>query len=224
MAVTEFALLPLKSRGDLPSDFTALLEECQKTQDEWILSRNPSFPKDRTARGTAMFQQLEDPSVLLITAQWSSPDGHKEWIASPENTSAMKRLAAYLDTEGEKHVGLFHLDAEVLTDFDAGTQKSALAAPVISVGRFTTKDGTRDEFQKVFDDARWITEEVSQPYPLRGGWRIEKKEGKDEFVTFCGWNSVDHHMSALQHERWAEWEAAQKHLERADVRHYKRVI
>lgn len=224
MAVTEFALLPLKSRGDLPAELATLLEQAQQTQDEWVLSRNPSLPKDRTARGTAMYQQLEDPSVLLITAQWPSPDGHKEWISSSENTSAMGQLQPYLDLEGDKHVGLFHLDAEILTDYDPETQKTALSAPIISVGRFTAKDGTREDFQKAFDGAKWVVEDVSKPYPLRGGWRIEKKKDKEEFITFCGWESVDHHMSALKHENWSEWTAMQEFFERADIRHYKRVI
>ncbi|KAH7358890.1 hypothetical protein B0T11DRAFT_109561 [Plectosphaerella cucumerina] len=225
MTVTEFALLPLKSRGPLPADLIALLEEAQKTQDAWVQARNPSQPlQTREARGTAMLQQLEDPSVLLITTLWPSPDGHKEWIASPENTSTMKALSPYLDTAGERHVTLFHLDATPLTDFDPTSQTSALLAPVLSVGRFTAREGAKSAFQDAFDAARWVVEDVSKPYPLRGGWRIERKRDTDEFITFCGWESVDQHMSAMQHESWHSWTAAQAHLSTADVRHYKRIV
>lgn len=225
MVVTEFALLPLKSRGALPAELAALLEEAQKTQDAWVRAReNPAQPETtREARGTAMFQQLEDPSVLLITTQWPSPDGHKEWIASPENTATMKTLAPFLDTAGERHVTLFHLDAEALTDLAEG-QTTVLKAPVISVGRFTAREDAREAFQQAFDAARWIVEDVSRPYPLRGGWRIERKRDTDEFVTFCGWTSVEQHMSAMQHKEWDTWKAAQQHISTADIRHYKRVV
>ncbi|KAH6689001.1 hypothetical protein F5X68DRAFT_275026 [Plectosphaerella plurivora] len=224
MTVTEFALLPLKSRGPIPAELAALLEEAQKTQDAWVHARDPSKPADRDARGTAMLQQLEDPSVLLITTQWASPEAHKEWIASSENTATMKSLALYLDIAGERHVTLFHLDATPLTDLDRTTQTSALSAPILSVGRFTAREGAKTAFQNAFDAARWIVEDVSKPYPLRGGWRIERKRDVDEFITFCGWTSVDQHMSAMQHEEWHTWAAAQAHLSTADVRHYKRVV
>ncbi|KAM0278148.1 hypothetical protein ACHAQH_005346 [Verticillium albo-atrum] len=226
MAVTEFAILPLKTKDELSPDLLALLENCQSIQDAWVLKDNPSLPADRTARGTSMYRQLEDPTALLLTAQWDSPAAHGRWIASSENASVMADLGPHLDTQGEKDVVFFHLDAAVFTGWKP-EETSLLEAPVMSVGRFGVESGRREEFQETFDGAKGVVEEVSRPFPLRGAWRIErdeKEEGREEFVMYCGWASVDEHMSSGQHPRYVEFQALQKLVSTADIRHYKRVI
>ncbi|KAM0328502.1 hypothetical protein ACHAQA_004909 [Verticillium albo-atrum] len=224
MAVTEFAVLPLKTKDELSPELLALLEKCQSIQDAWVLQDDPSLPVDRTARGTSMYRQLEDPTALLLTAQWASPAAHGRWIASPDNASIMTELGPHLDLEGEKAVVFFHLDAAVMTGWGPG-ERSVLEAPVLSVGRYGVAADGRAAFQETFDGAKGVVEEASRPFPLRGGWRIEKEEeGKEEFVMYGGWASVDEHMASVQHPRQAEFQALQKLVSTVDIRHYARII
>ncbi|PNH40893.1 hypothetical protein VD0004_g6156 [Verticillium dahliae] len=226
MVVSELAILPLTAKNELSSEFLALLERFQATRDAWVLKDDPSLPADRMARGTSMYRQLEDPTVLLLTAQWESPEAHSRWIASAENASVMADLSPHLDTQGERAVVFFHLEGPVFTSLRPD-ERSLLEAPVMSVGRFSVGNEKRDEFQRTFDETKDVVEDVARPYPLRGAWRIEKDEreaGRDEFVMYCGWASVDEHMSSGQHPRYAAFQALQKLVSSADIRHYQRII
>ncbi|KAG7115295.1 hypothetical protein HYQ44_007813 [Verticillium longisporum] len=171
MVVSELAILPLTAKNELSSEFLALLERCQATRDAWVLKDDPSLPADRTARGTSMYRQLEDPTVLLLTAQWESPEAHSRWIASAENASVMADLSPHLDTQGERAGDFFHLEGPVFTSLRPD-ERSLLEAPVMSVGRCSVGNEKRDEFQRTFDETKDVVEDVARPYPLRGAWRI----------------------------------------------------
>ncbi|KAF4808918.1 hypothetical protein CGCSCA5_v011914 [Colletotrichum siamense] len=273
MAVTELALLQFK---ELPNEETKeLLDYCQTVQDTWVLRQKPGLPPKRVERGTAILQQVEDPSVLLLAAQWDSPEAHHEWIVSPENQNVMGKLTPLIHREGPRAVLFFHIDTPIFVpgqstpaatadgeaktggDEAAAAAESAeaeskdkepeapaaaenkaegkkkaedeppnlLTAPVVSVGRFGVRPERREEFVKKYAEAKWVVEDASKPYPVRGGWRIERAvDGTEEFVMYCGWSSVEQHKAIAQHEGFKEWAGIQEFVTGTDIWHYKRIM
>ncbi|KAJ0307572.1 hypothetical protein COL5a_000430 [Colletotrichum fioriniae] len=263
MAVTELALLQFK--GPLTEEVKELMDYCQTVQDTWVLRQKPGLPPTRIERGTAILQQVEDPTVVLLAAQWDSPQAHGEWIASPENQNVMAKLMPHIHIEGPRSVLFFHIDAPVFakstsappetkegaaeaeTDSKGkqpeatvpeveeskveGKKKaqdeppSLLTAPVLSVGRFGVKSEKKEEFVKKYAEAKWIVEESSKPFPVRGGWRIEKAaEDLEEYVMYCGWETVEQHKAIAEHEGFKEWAGIQEFVTGTDIWHYKRLM
>uniref|UniRef100_L2FN85 ABM domain-containing protein n=1 Tax=Colletotrichum fructicola (strain Nara gc5) TaxID=1213859 RepID=L2FN85_COLFN len=252
MAVTELALLQFK---ELPNEETKeLLDYCQTVQDTWVLRQKPGLPPKRVERGTAILQQVEDPSVLLLAAQWDSPEAHHEWIVSPENQNVMGKLTPLIHREGPRAVLFFHIDTPIFrppaaesaeaeskdkepeapaaAENKAEGKKKAedeppnlLTAPVVSVGRFGVRPERKEEFVKKYAEAKWVVEDASKPYPVRGGWRIERAvDGTEEFVMYCGWSSVEQHKAIAQHEGFKEWAGIQEFVTGTDIWHYKRIM
>ncbi|KAF6819118.1 hypothetical protein CSOJ01_01503 [Colletotrichum sojae] len=276
MSVTELALLQFKE--PITGEVKELLDYCQTVQDTWVLRQKPGLPPTRVARGTAILQQIEDPKILLLAAQWDSPQAHFEWIASPENANVMSKLTPLIHTEGPRAVLFFHIDAPIFaelpaeptaaappaagseaaaTDTEAGAEApepkgkepeapataeqgesksegktkaedeplSLLTAPVLSVGRFGVRPERKEEFIKKYAEAKWVVEEVSKPYPVRTGWRIEKAvDGVEEFVMYCGWSSVEHHKSIAEQKGFKEWAEIQEFVTGTDIWHYQRIM
>ncbi|KAK2048549.1 hypothetical protein LZ31DRAFT_550253 [Colletotrichum somersetense] len=276
MTVTEFALLQFKE--PLTEELKELMDYCQTVQDTWVLRQQPGLPPNRVDRGTAMLQQVEDPSVILIAAQWDSPQAHGEWIASPENQNVMAKLMPHIHVEGPRAVLFFHLDAPIFaapvtqptqasgehvggdggdaaaeaeskteTDAEAASKgkepeapaaaaareeskadagpPSLLTAPVLSVGRFGVRSEKKKDFTSKYAEAKSFVEEAARPYPVRGGWRIEKAaEDLEEFVMYCGWSTVEQHKAIAQREGFKEWAGIQEFVTGTDIWHYQRII
>ncbi|EFQ29722.1 hypothetical protein CGRA01v4_03791 [Colletotrichum graminicola] len=246
MTVTEFALLQLKE--PLTEEFKELLDYCQTVQDTWVLRQQPGLPPTRIDRGTAILQQVEDPSVILIAAQWDSLQAHLEWLASPENQNVMAKLMPRIHVEGPRAVLFFHVDAPIFatpvtpptqadgaapeTESKAEGKKKAedkppslLTAPVLSVGRFGVRSEKKEDFTSKYDESKWVVEEAARPYPVRGGWRMEKaSEDHEEFVMYCGWSTVEQHKAIAQREGFKEWAGIQEFVTGTDIWHYQRIM
>ncbi|KXH62328.1 hypothetical protein CSAL01_06176 [Colletotrichum salicis] len=262
MAVTELALFQFKE--PLTEEVKELMDYCQTVQDTWVLRQKPGLPPTRIERGTAILQQVEDPTVILLAAQWDSPQAHGEWIASPENQNVMAKLMPHIHIEGPRSVLFFHIDAPIFAkptsapsetkDGAAGAEAeskdkqpeapapeeeskaegkkkaqdeppSLLTAPVLSVGRFGVKSEKKEEFVKKYAEAKWVVEESSKPFPVRGGWRIEKAaEDLEEYVMYCGWETVEQHKAIAEREGFKEWAGIQEFVTGTDIWHYKRLM
>ncbi|WYZ38555.1 hypothetical protein EsH8_III_000469 [Colletotrichum jinshuiense] len=267
MAVTELALLQFKE--SLTEELKELMDYCQTVQDTWVLRQKPGLPPSRIDRGTAILQQIEDPRVILLVAQWDSPQAHGEWIASPENQNVMAKLRPHIHVEGPQGVLFFHIDAAIFAnptrtqatedskvgndEEAAGTESeskdkspevptpeeskaegkkkavdeplSLLTAPVLSVGRFGVRSECKEEFVKKYAEAKWVVEDYSKPYPVRGGWRIERAaENLEEYVMYCGWSSVEQHKEIAQQEGFKEWAGIQEFVTGTDIWHYQRIM
>ncbi|KAF9881089.1 hypothetical protein CkaCkLH20_01239 [Colletotrichum karsti] len=277
MSVTELALLQFKE--PLTEEIKELMDYCQTVQDTWVLRQKPGLPPTRVARGTAILQQVENPQIVLLAAQWDSPEAHGEWIVSPENQNVMSKLTPHIHREGPQSVLFFHIDTPIFVkaiaskaasepapaseaanpdgkreeepaetnskdkapeapasavdeESKADGKKKAedeppnlLTAPIISVGRFGVRPERKEEFVKKYAEAKWVVEESSKPYPVRGGWRIERAvDGLEEFVMYCGWSSVEQHKAIAQHEGFKEWAGIQEFVTGTDIWHYKRIM
>ncbi|ROT43225.1 hypothetical protein SODALDRAFT_33948 [Sodiomyces alkalinus F11] len=217
MAVTEFTALPIKGT-EVSAEFKAALEEGQTVQDKYVLGLDPSLPADRTARGTGIFQQVEDPSNILLVSQWPSVEKHFEWAGTPDNQGVQAKTAEFFNITDPKQVSNIHVDAEIFTKVNAD-QKTAISAPILSVGRLGIPADKKADFQAAFDRVRPVVEAVSGTYPLQGGWKIEN--GGDEFIIAGGWDSIEQHGSIASNPNWKELEAF---VTSWNFAHYKRVL
>ncbi|KAL2760486.1 hypothetical protein ACRALDRAFT_1078813 [Sodiomyces alcalophilus JCM 7366] len=217
MAVTEFTVLPIKGT-EVSAAFKAVLEEGQTVQDKYVLSQDSSLPADRTARGTGIFQQVEDPSHILLVSQWPSVEKHFEWVGTPDNQAVQAKTAEFFDISDTRPVTNFHVNAEIFTKVNAN-QKSAIAAPVLSVGRLGVPADKKAAFQAAYESVRPVVEAVSGTYPLQGGWKIEN-DG-DEFIVVGGWDSIEQHGAIGSNPKWKELEAF---VTSWNFAHYKRIL
>jgi heme-degrading monooxygenase HmoA len=198
--VTEIALLRLKSPAPSAS-FKALLLEGIKAQAEFS-----SYP-------VYLFTQVEDPSLIYLVGGWDSAQQHYEdWIPSTTNQGIMAQLSSEMEL-----VWMFHVDG------DAVRQGELLAeAPVVAVGRYFMSAEKREGFSRVFEGVQHRLEEFTRPLPIFKGWRVEKEEGKEEFVLFSGWAEVQQHLDFAQSEGFQEFSKIKEYTDSSEVKHIVR--
>ncbi|KAK5630840.1 hypothetical protein RRF57_006555 [Xylaria bambusicola] len=206
----------------------AAMEGALNAQADWVSRNVPSAPTDREARGVALFQQVEDPRVVMETAHWSSSDEHNAWLSSDEYKESSAPLGAHFDFDKLEY---FHLDADVfrpvVDDAAAGEeQESLLRSPVISVGRVLIPADKRDEFAKAWESGKAILEDFVKPRVVRSSFRVQKEDHEtEEFVFFVGWPAVEKHGEFGKSPRFAEYAAPLQSLAKGlDVKHYKRIL
>ncbi|KAI1312735.1 hypothetical protein F5Y03DRAFT_381500 [Xylaria venustula] len=221
MPVTNITWLT-SSSDTFTAEDQAALGRALDAQADWVARNVPSAPTDREARGVALFQQVEDPRVVLETAHWASSDEHGAWLATDEYKTSGAPLGAHFDFSKLEY---FHLDAHVFGPVADG-EESLLRSPVISVGRVQIAADKKEEFSKAWDTARPILEDFAKPKVVRSGFRVQKADpDTEEFVFFVGWLSVEHHGRFGTSPRFSEYAIALRTLAKnLDVKHYKRVL
>jgi heme-degrading monooxygenase HmoA len=223
MTVTEIAVLPLAGL-ELTTEFQAIVDQAQSIQDTWYSKHSPDKPASRRARGAGNFQQIENPSNILITAQWESPEEHWQWIGSENNASAMGKIVPHLHAEYATKVVLFHADAIIFMD-EAEGKTSLLDSPFISVSRTYVEAAMKQGFQDKFNEVKGILEEYAAPNIVRGGWRIEREsDDAEEFVLITGWEAVEDHMAFAKSEGFAKFIGIQAFAKGSDIKHYRRFM
>lgn len=200
------------------------MEGAFNAQAAWVAHNVPSAPTDREARGVALFQQVEDPRVVMETAHWSSSDEHMTWLASEEYKTSSAPLGAHFDFSKLEY---FHLDTDVFQPVNAAAgEASLLRRPVISIGRAQVPADKRDEFSRAWDNGKAILEDFAKPSVVRYGFRVQKSDpDTDEFVFFVGWPSVAKHGEFAQSASFAEYASPLQAIAKSlDAKHYKRII
>ena len=217
MAVTEFAFVYLSS--PLTSEAHQALEDAQRIQDKWAQAQDSGLPSDRTARGTGMLQQIDDPSAILITARWTSPEAHWKWIGTEENKQAMGKLMPLIVTEGERKLVLFHVDSVLFpTPQDAIT--SALASPIVSVYHCRVRASSKGKFESVLEEVMGkLNTDAGTLY--RWGWKIEKES--DEIEELLMVRGRDSDVQRLEEEH-VVLETLSASAVDVKVRSYKRIV
>ncbi|KAI4864684.1 hypothetical protein F4820DRAFT_329448 [Hypoxylon rubiginosum] len=223
MAVTELAWLKCASEA-VTTESKEATDSALNVQDEWCARNAPNLPKARENRGVGFFQQVEDPTVTLLTAHWESTEQHKTWIESPENQTVFPGLGDHFQLE--KTV-FFHLDdVELFEKPDADGEISLLESPVISVGRLTIAAKNRQAVGQGWNEVKGILETFAKPNMVKSGWRIEKEDqGLEEFVFACGWPSVERHGEFATTEDFQKYASALLPFVMArDAKHYQRIL
>lgn len=201
------------------------MEGAFNAQADWVARNVPSAPTDREARGVALFQQVEDPRVVMETAHWSSTDEHLTWLASAEYQNSSAPLGAHFDFSKLEY---FHLDTDALRPIDAaaGEEESLLRSPVVSVGRVQVPANKRNEFKQAWDSGKTVLQDFAKPWAVRSGFRVQKSDpDTDELVFFVGWPSVEKHGEFGKSPGFAEYANPLRAIAKGfDVKHYKRIL
>ncbi|KAI0169660.1 hypothetical protein GGR52DRAFT_476085 [Hypoxylon sp. FL1284] len=223
MAVTELAWLKSTSEGVTPESKVAM-ESALNVQDQWCVQNAPTLPKGRENRGVGLFQQIEDPSIVLLTAHWPSVEQHTAWIESPENKTVFHALASYYELE--KTVVSHINDVWIFKPADASGGVSLLESPVVSVARLPIAKENRKAFDQGWSEVKGILEDFVKPNVVNGGWRIEKDgRGTEEFVFGCGWPSVEKHREFRTTENFGNFTSVISPLAPTrGANHYRRVL
>lgn len=185
MPASEFAYLTLIDPPTNFGPFTAAARASLPVQDQWLRQNNSPTATTTTTggaqdRGGAFFQDVEDPTQILITSHWASKDEHETWIASAENAAVFGTIIGFLDLP---RTTLFHVaDAELfparLIEDCATTDESSSSGGgetkhVLSVRCFVVAEDKKEDFEAAFESALKVEGE-------RGGWRIEKDPEQPE--------------------------------------------
>ncbi|KAK7755828.1 hypothetical protein SLS62_002113 [Diatrype stigma] len=242
MPVTELAFLTLTStprRQDgastttITPEFEAATAEALRVQDAWCAANLPGAAHGggREARGAALFQQVEDPAVVLLTAHWASVAEHGVWIASEENQRVFGALGAHIDFDKVRFFHVAGVEAFSSSSSDtsgAATTTPVLQSPVVGIARCFVAGDKKAEFERVYGDLKGIRDALARPHVHRGGWRIEKEEGREgveEYVVIGGWDSVEAAEEFSKQEGSARYyEAITSVILGSESRHYKRVL
>lgn len=218
MPVTEVAIIPL-AHSLTTSNPTLSAPLIQK----WLTSRHAMHAA--TGNEFYYFQQIEDPSILYIIGKWDSPTAHSEFIAGTENQRLLDLLKddIVIHGEGEKGMRMWHLDAECFTP----SSKLLLGAKAISFNRHFVPKEKKAEFEKKFAEVKGLLEEYTKPYPVVGGWRIEKEtvDGveRDEWDLFSGFESVEHHMNFAKTEAFEKYREIAGYVEGFEMKHLRAI-
>ncbi|RYP22530.1 hypothetical protein DL765_001588 [Monosporascus sp. GIB2] len=226
MAVTELVFFITTAQGVITPEFKATCADALKVQDEWCAANLPNAPRGQQARGVAMFQQVEDPAVTLITAHWESVAEHGSWIASEENQRVFRAVQEHIDRD---RISYFHVDGvEAFTDSEDAGLTPVLQSPVVSIARCFVEKDKKSEFEKVYGGVRWIHDDFVKPYVHRGGWRIEKEECREnveQYVMIGGWDSVEAPMEFPKHKDFSTYADAMKTVMLdCDIKNYRRIL
>lgn len=222
MAVTEIAILHSNSTPH-KEGLRQSLKQAQSIQETWHSEEFPNLPSSPAERGDAIFEQVEDPGNILITARWDSVVAHWTWIGSDENKQIMAGLGDYID---ENNVVLFHLDNAAI--FSGPTPQGMVPltkSPMISVERIFVHPQSKRLFSLRFEEMRPVLEDFAKPHLVRGGWREDKEDNaKEEFVIFCGWESLEKHAEFKTHPTFSDYKTILDFATGTDMKHYKRIL
>jgi quinol monooxygenase YgiN len=216
MPVTELAILPLthnltQETPNLPASVK------QKLISAKLVLQKASGHK------FYFFQQVEDPSIIYIIGSWESPQAHATFLPSTENQKLLELFKDDIiaeETDGKK-MTMWHLDADVFSGVNE-EDKPLFTAPVISLNRHFVPGDKKAGFVKKFDEVKGLLEDFTTPYQVVGGWRIEKEEeGKDEWVLFSGFGSVENHHEFAKTEAFVRYREIVEFVGGFELRHMR---
>ncbi|KAI1438696.1 hypothetical protein GGR50DRAFT_296074 [Xylaria sp. CBS 124048] len=222
MPITNLVWLT-SSSDTLTTENKAAMAAALDAQADWVAHHVPSAPTDRDLRGVALFQQIEDPRVVMETAHWSSGDEHNTWLASEEYKASSAPLGAHFDFGKLEY---FHLDTDALRPVNlAASAESLLTSPVISVSRIQIPADNKQEMSKARESGKMAFGKFAEPRVVSSGFRIQKQSPiTDELVVFAGWSSVEKHSETGQLLGCAEYGKFMRNATDVDVKHYRRIL
>ncbi|RKU43432.1 hypothetical protein DL546_005761 [Coniochaeta pulveracea] len=221
MAVTELAILTAKSANALP----ALKKHIAATLPVLKAWHQKTYPQSSTGPAP-VFQQVEDPSKVLLSFRWDSVEAHRAWIESSENKTGMGVINGFIKTEGEGKLELFHLDSEIFPISGPNEeQKGLLGSPVLMVARMLVSPEKKESFQEAWVKVKGLLEtHAGGEHLVRTGWRVNKDGDKEEFVLAAGFESVEQHYAFAMKPGFGQYMAIFQFVIKTDVKHYRRFL
>ncbi|KAK7408587.1 hypothetical protein QQX98_009235 [Neonectria punicea] len=207
MPVTEFALLQLKPSYS-KSKFIEILRGSLETQDHWVREHQPHMLQDKPYdKLSAFYVQNSDAPCLLINATWDSPEGHGEWLQSPENKTVFANLTEYV-ADVSNSVVVFHMEPTAGSEDELRGDIFAEECP-FSVCRISVnasqKESVLEKYRSIEAQAR-----VANPSSrVWAGWRIENDGDVEELVIFWNQGVLDTQLDELLNTPEAEHELRQ---------------
>ncbi|KAF8908368.1 hypothetical protein CPB85DRAFT_1436153 [Mucidula mucida] len=199
MAILELALLRLKPGVNIDATLPNL--------------RHARTAMQQSAGGGHAFyyyQQVEDPTLVYIVGSWPSVAYHYDvFIPSAENKQVLELLKDQIGVDWLIHV-------------DVDPKSIPLDTPMIAIARHFIKDGEKKEhFDMTFASSKPPLIDTTEG-KLAGGWRLDKEDGgKDEWVLFTGWGSLEDHAKFGNSEEFKQYAKIRNHLASFEVRHAK---
>jgi heme-degrading monooxygenase HmoA len=208
MAITEIALLQL-------SPGVTSIHADLRTK----LTRAKEIMQDYTGRTFYYFQQCEDPSYFYVVGEWESLEQHMNvYIPSEANQALLKSLGEELSVVWLLHIDTPHA-ALPLPKTDVDKAKARNGELVISVVRHFIKDGESEKFQQTFESHKDHLQNYLTEGMMGGGWRIDKKDGKDEWVLLCPFKSVQQHTDFASTDEFEKYGQIRDHIDGAEIKH-----
>lgn len=170
-----------------------------------------------TGRNFLYLQQIEDPSIVYVIGEWDSLDQHMNgFIPAAENQALLESLKDELTVDW-----LLHLDVAQAT---LPLLKINTEADVISIGRHFIKSGEKDSFARAFESNKRFLQDYVTEGTIGGGWRVDKEDGKEEFVLFCPWKEMNQHFGFSKTEDFDKYAKIRDNVDGADINHAKLLV
>ncbi|KAI0512666.1 hypothetical protein F5B22DRAFT_614790 [Xylaria bambusicola] len=215
MPVTELAWIPSNIPGTISPEFLNALREGMEAQGDWAAANASSTlpPGPPANRGAALYQQREDPGMVLITAHWDSKEQHLECIVSEENQQGLRAVA---DHSVVTEIKVFHVDGVQMFG------KETLDAGRLSILRVGVKEGNREKLEKIWNEDAKNLVSSRAGFEHTGGWRIEKDQGEENVFAVVGsWRDEEALSRFAAGKEWEEmWKGAAL---KTDITTYSRI-
>jgi quinol monooxygenase YgiN len=167
------------------------------------------------------FQQTEDPSFIYIIGEWESLDQHmNHFIPSADNQAMLNLLKDQVTVEWLLHADVPHAELP-LPKTKAEMAEAHKGETVFSVGRHFVKEGQKEDFQRTFDANKGYLQDFITEGKLGGGWRVDKVDGKEEWVLICPFTSIEQHFDFATTEGFQKYVQINDHIDGAEIKHIK---
>lgn len=205
MPVTEIALLRL--HADLGPLLHAILAQAKDDMQGF------------TDRSMYFLQQTEDPSFIYIIGEWETVDQHIDrFIPRQENQAILESLKDDVSIEWLLHADVTHEELPLPKTKDERA-KAVAGEIVLSVARHFVKSGAKDAFQQTFEDNKHYLQDFITEGKMGGGWRVDKEEGKEEWILLCPYKNLKQHLDFATTVHFKEYGRIREHIDGAEIKH-----
>ncbi|ROW06141.1 hypothetical protein VMCG_04601 [Cytospora schulzeri] len=222
MAITEVAILQ-SSSSPLPASLKSIFTEDIKNINGWAASK-----PDLDFEGTWLFQQVEDPSVMMMTAKWKDKKAYEQWVVSEEHLRVLPTVIPHLAMkDGKSNGDMWFLEGDMFTSVSnkaEGVEVGLLNSPVVSFNRYFVAAEGKDALERRFNQVKGLLEDFAKPVSVRGAWRTDDEDGPRhaEWAVVVGWPSVEKHMDFAKQESFAKYRELLAFITGFEARHYRR--
>jgi heme-degrading monooxygenase HmoA len=140
----------------------------------------------------------------------------QEFIPGPENQQLLESLITDVMTvEWLLHINVAHTNLPLPKD------GSLSQLPLLSIVRHFIKDGEKDKFERTFKTNKAYLQDFVTEGTIGGAWRVDPKDGKDEWVLLCPWKDVEQHHAFATTDGFVKYGQIREHIAGADIKHAK---